>query len=103
MLAFWLGMFAAVLWLVVLVGFGVILKNRTGHPFRTIGRFRRARRIIAPVPQADPAGPVVPAEEPESQPEERATVPRVPARQRGPRQHGGLTYVVVDADGIPEG
>ncbi|MGH7426372.1 MAG: hypothetical protein ACREJP_09415, partial [Candidatus Methylomirabilales bacterium] len=46
MLRFLMGIMAASLWIAVLVALGMHARASPGHPFRSIGRFRRLRRIL---------------------------------------------------------
>ncbi|MEO7804131.1 MAG: hypothetical protein ABIS18_07035 [Actinomycetota bacterium] len=115
MAEFWLGMLTLVFWVLVLLRLGFMLHNRSRHPFRTIHSFKRAAKALVP-PQIPPQQ--VPAEpepvldldppgppglpQPIQLPEPLVRDVEVIAAPSGPRRYRGLTYIVVDEDGIPE-
>lgn len=123
MTAFTVGMIAAILWVGVVIALWLVRRNSPGPPFRSIGRFRVARRRLAPlsaVPETVPEPRQEDAEEsswssePVSEVAAEALVaassdalptgadPPAKERKRGPRRTGRFTYFVVDEMGRPE-
>lgn len=67
MTGFTIGMIAFGIWVAVAVGLWLLFKRSPGHPFRSIGQFRRANRKLAePIREPDSAIRIVEAvEEPQ--------------------------------------
>ncbi|MGH2811556.1 MAG: hypothetical protein ACRDI1_02420 [Actinomycetota bacterium] len=108
------GLIAVILWLALIVLLGFALRASPGPPHRSVRKFRRARRSIAPPPEArfvarSPAPVETVAERStllsarvSAGSSERAIAPTAEVSSGGPRTRGGVRYFTVDEQGRPE-